>query len=78
MILNGFRMSNRDNVVFRSIFGNFYKERWTRNCMEASFYVSGDVEYRPLRRLYVNAFSEMNFFRTGVMAGRRGRIIDVI
>jgi len=69
-------MSNRDNVILKLIMGNFYGackgDRWAKICMESSFVESGDRSYRPPRYLYVNAFTEMNYFTTGPMAGTSG------
>ncbi|ODN00706.1 hypothetical protein Ocin01_05960 [Orchesella cincta] len=75
-------MSNRDNPVLKTILGSFYGtgkgERWGKICMESSFMQSGDLSYRPPRYLYVNAFTEMNYFTTGPMSGTSGQLLETV
>ncbi|CAL8126083.1 unnamed protein product [Orchesella dallaii] len=75
-------MSNRDNPVLKTILGSYYGtgkgDRWSKICMESSFVESGDRSYRPPRYLYVNAFTEMNYFTTGPLSGTSGRLVDAV
>ncbi|ODN00714.1 hypothetical protein Ocin01_05959 [Orchesella cincta] len=75
-------MSNRDNSVLKTVLGSFYGtgkgERWGKICMESSFLASSDRSFRPPRYLYVNAFTEMNYFTTGPLSGTGGRLLEAV
>lgn len=69
-------LSNRDNPTFETIFGQYYitgkGDLWTRHCMEASYHRAGKLEMLPLRPLYVNSYTEPNYFAKGPYQGTRG------
>jgi hypothetical protein len=65
-------VNNRDNTAFRYLFGEHYHSDWPNRCMEGSFIQSGDIHYRPPRKLLVNEMNEANFFIKGPLMGTSG------
>lgn len=71
------RLSNRDNSVLMTVLGKYFitgkADLWTTLCMEGSFIEStGDAKKRPARKLFVNSYTEPNFFSAGPLKGSRG------
>lgn len=69
-------LDNKDNSIFSMIFGQYYitgkGDLWTKHCMEASYHLAGKLEMLPLRPLYVNSYTEPNYFAKGPYQGTRG------
>jgi hypothetical protein len=71
-----YRADNQDNIVFKYLFGDGIRNKLdikTRNCMEGSYIVADDLNYRPPRPIIVNDMTQANFLIAGEeIDGTRG------